>query len=344
MMVAALLCIGFGAAQMYRMLAASEATEELALLEPAIHDFGNVRQSEELSQVLRLTNTSPSTVEVVGLHATCKCTELPRELLGSKIAPGEAIEIPAGMRTGTSTEQIVSKVAVYVRPYPPVDRRQVSVVQATFRASVMPDFRLDPDHVDLGDVDTSLPIERVIYFVPLADPKVRVIGVRAPQPELSAAVEESSNDRQPQVIRLKIDASSIHSRRPIGGRIEIETTSERAGKVSVSVQGRAIPRIELQPEEIVVTESGASNQSTLRIRTALPSVVKSVECTIPDCEPSTTFDVSSQLHTISVSLPGEGSVDGELRVDLDLVREGEDDGVQAHHLVVPIHRLELKGD
>lgn len=365
LVVASVLCLGFGSSQVYSLLAPEQSPPPLAIFEPSLVDFGEVRQNEVLSTELVLRNTTDGPIQIAGHHTTCKCTELPGDLLGRKLEPGEQLAVPVGMRTDASADAVSSKITMFLRPYPPVDKN-VSVAPAVLRATVVPDFRFEPDHLDLGEIETSEPVERTIHLVPMANKDVRIVGVRCPEREITVSLHETAGERQGHCMLVKIDASDIHSRRPTSGRIYVETSSDRAKNVSIGVHGRVVPEVELKPEEIVITGRGGGEPAVVTIHTAQPSVLRSAECTLAECDIRTDLDAVSTIHKLSVSLPGEGPVDGEIHVELGVsdetntqeaerrkpsgkvhgelgVSEKGDGEYQARRLVIPIHRLEIKG-
>ena len=126
----------------------------------AVHDFGERRQDEQLTDTFSLVNRSDTPVKVFELRASCHCLVAgPKEGLGATtVAPGGAFPLPVRFTTGASEGTTSGRVTVRFRPAAesaaPGPSGSVTVAVA---AAVTPEYRIIPTELDFGVADGLTP-------------------------------------------------------------------------------------------------------------------------------------------------------------------------------------------
>lgn len=315
------------------------------LVDSDIRDFGERRPGETLSHTFVLTNPTSWPVKIVQAVSSCSCTVIDQEGYspGTTISPHGNLEIPVSLRTQARQDLVSGRVTINYRILS--DREESAAEQSIVlrvSASMLPDFRVTPLTLDLGNVDalSAASTTRTIDVTPVANRQVTVQQVRAASDFLSVRLLPSRQSDATQPIEVALDTSRFVNSRRFDGNVIISTNSEQRPTVVVRVHGEYVAPATAVPDAIIIAsdEPGEIHRD-LVVSTSQPSLIQSVMAPSNDIRAQFNSGATATMEhhiTISVASPDK-DVNAQIRINLELFPDGADSVVRT--LSVPVHRF-----
>jgi len=239
-------------------IAQSEQAETEAKQSPTLElsvpevDFGEVRDPEEYTKVIQLTNTGDAPLHVFELSSTCGCT-VPK--LGSTevgegksrtvdqwIKPGESIDMSITLRTFGKRDDVNQKVTINSN-----DPQRPSLVLPV-KAFVEPLVRITPWVMDFGDIekDGEKTIEAVVT-TPLKDFNLRRVsfGTRVLRARKTSVEDIELDGRQVRRITLEVTLKNPADVGPLAIPGTMRTTSEERALVTLMTRANVLGDLDL---------------------------------------------------------------------------------------------------
>lgn len=215
------------------------------MLEPIIHDFGQVKDNERASVLLRLTNNTARPKQIAAVGKTCGCT-LFDDLSGYIVEPYGSVDLPIEFNFHAKEGSFQAKISVFLRDH----ERPLT---ATFLADV---FRECPATLSLGRFRSDrVPTRklRIEVFPGDSPPKMTELEYDPSLVSVTESTEPRAKDATEYVVSPIRGLPEGYFRTPVIVRIGGETARTRI----VNVEGTVLGPLAISTEEIVFREADA---------------------------------------------------------------------------------------
>lgn len=287
----------------------------LAFFEGAEHDFGEIREGENVKHAFRFRNTGAEPVTISRVQASCGCTAALAS--AETIAPGAEGEIGVEFRSKGHPGRANKAITVYSND-PEQPQRRLAL-----KGVVRADAELDPPFLNWGPIRQGQ--ERRDRVRLRLEPGIEVKGVDSSSPLLAAEAAEEDGAR---FVRLALSAEAPLG--PFAARVAVRTTSETRPELTLAVNARLQGDAEVTPEGISfgAVRLGAQERRTVRIQhldgkafsilgvtTTSPTILAEAE---PVGPPG-----AYEIVVRNAVADAQGSIRGEVRVRTDLPKQPE---------------------
>jgi uncharacterized protein with GYD domain len=298
-------------------------------IEPSSHDFGTVKQGEELTHIFKLSNRSNKTVRVVRVTASCSCTVPPLSLQGRILHVGESCDVPVVLQIGGKEGEVAAVADLFLEnAVGPTGTAKSQVrVRMTLSATVLPDFHFEPRSVDFGVIDGQNTVTRSVTLYGDGLPDFAVSSVRVSDPIFVAGPPKVER-RNPAIITIPISAKLPASFREgtrhgyLNDYLQIQTTSRRVPVARVSLKGLIKAPIVANPPAVVflVKPDRASRsvrmEKTVVLEAASDFVVRDIRAGERRVRAVARSAGARASHIITISTAGESDVASQPSADV----------------------------
>jgi len=233
------------------------------VIEPAEQlDFGTIPREGLTMRQIKLHNRGTDFVEIKKVHSSCGCTKVAILEAEKKIPPGGTSIVnvtadPKGIR------RFVSKQTVTITSNDPLKpESRISVL-----ARVDPEFELEPEELDLGELRKGAPIEKTILFRQLTDEPIEIKDLVRTKPgddiTLSFAKRPDNEWKNPGKNEYTITVRLAEDISPgdIKDTIAILSTCKRLPSFSYSIKGKITAFYKVTPPRGVMLRSPSPDGS-----------------------------------------------------------------------------------
>ena len=231
----------------------------LALDFPA-HNFGEVKQNTQLQHDFVLTNSVKEPIRIVGMKSSCSCTwsEDNDNFVGSEIAPGQKIDYPVFINTGTYQDMASGKIDIIYRYVS--DELQwegEESLSLEVSATILPDYRIEPLELTFGEILAleSQTAKRTIRITPVNMESLEIVDVKSSSELFTVNI--LSSDKEGYEVEVTFDGSSLGNSEKVHGHLIVETNSEAVPRGLVSLSASYIAPIAVDQQYILVPSDKA---------------------------------------------------------------------------------------
>ncbi len=318
----------------------------LVVLGSAEHDLGRHHQEEVLTHEFTLVNKLPTAVKIVDIQTSCGCLVVHK--IEDAIPPGKSVLLPLRFATGAAQETASGDIVVsYRKVSNSADSGKPEYVRLRVRADIIPDYRITPREIDLGEIDglTCSQLSRIVRVVPEAAVDVKLQEAKSLSAFLHAQILPKETHGAESQVKVSLDFSGFTESREINGSFVLSTDSKRVPKALVYVRGKYKSPAQIVPNVIVIgSDEQGEVARELRITTSQPARVHKAWCSGDKCarvQFNNELVATEHVVHLFIAPRQEKSFDGELQVEMQLFLDGWEKTVRT--LRVPIHRFSPKG-
>jgi hypothetical protein len=202
------------------------------------HYFGKVDQNTELRHDFALINEAEVPILITGMRSSCACTwaEGSENFVGLEIAPGQTINYPVFLSTGTLQDSASGQIAIFYRYQSDEPQERNMVLMLEVLGTILPDYRIEPTELQFGEIFAieTQTATRSFRVTPVNLEELEIIDIRSSS-NLFTAVIVSSGERGFEV-DVTFDGSSLGNSEIVRSHLIIETNSENVphGLVTLS--------------------------------------------------------------------------------------------------------------
>ncbi|HZZ71328.1 MAG TPA: DUF1573 domain-containing protein [Pirellulales bacterium] len=303
-------------ASLVLFLVGSASAQEWAkkMFETTSHDFGTVAHGAKAEYHFQFTNLYEEELHVSGVGSSCGCTtpECPKPTL-TRLEKGEIIAV---FNTGTFTGSRHATLTIkFDKPFP-------AEVQLNITGTIRTDLSMNPNFIDLGQVDRGQTIEKrmqINYAGGRSDWKIMdVLSLNQNlEVEVSPASRGGGQATYSLLVRLKKDA-------PVGfikDQLLLVTNEGKGIQIPVDVEGRVVPELTVSPTSLFfgVAQPGQTLTKQIVVKAKKPFTVTDVQCDDPSFS-CTLPSEKKALHLIPITFTAgqTGKISQKIRVKTDL--------------------------
>lgn len=195
------------------------------VITPRQHDFGQVRQGDQLHFAGTIMNNTGESVRLLRMLTSCRCT-VADEIAGRRLKPGGSLPVGVEWDVGASRGDVSTTILI---EYDGVDASggvTSYFTTARLAAFVKPDYYVDPErlifHAAEGDSEVSLEFRSDV------EPAVELVSVTSNHRAFSPALDNS-------VITVTFDAAVWRSVGLVVPELRLKTTSLAAPEFVVPI-------------------------------------------------------------------------------------------------------------
>ena len=239
------------------------------------HDFGAVPAESKQEHIFEFTNTTPDTLELVGVKASCGCTK--PTILTRTVAPGEKAQVLAQFQTKTFRGE--KKATVTVSLNRNGQYSEYGEVQFSVQGKIRKDVVLIPGEVDFATLSKSgsQSAQQVLKMKYAGSPLWQILDVKSSNDHLKVDVREIAREQTGRVVYelvVKIDGEM-----PVGSfedELTIITNDRKTSKMPISVCGRIKPALEAAPVNLGIVKQGSKVEKRFVVRGDKPFIIREI--------------------------------------------------------------------
>jgi len=295
------------------------------IFDETIHDFGVVPQHAALHHVFQFRNAGASLLKIHRVHASCGCTAV--SLVQKEVAPGKTGSISAILDTHGSEGPIARAIRVFT------DDPDSKSISLHLKANVMPQIACTPRHLNFGVIDTGATPELQVKVESFQGRRFAITGVKSSLDFLKPRSERTGDGQF--VVFVKVEGPMASG--PFSGFIVIQTDSNQAPELKVTVAGNVAARTHAAPAKLMLgavsSGSRASREVVVRANGWEGLKVESVQCgeglsaTAEETTPGREWRITVSL----VGNPAPGLLKSEVRIDVN--------DPLAKEIIVPVYAI-----
>lgn len=233
------------------------------VIEPAEKlDFGTIPREGPTMRQIKLHNRGTDFIEITKVHSSCGCTKVAILEAEKKIPPGGTSIVnvtadPKGIR------RFVNKQTVTITSNDPLNPES----RITVLARVDPEFELEPEDLDFGELQKGAPIERTILFRQLTDEPIEIKELVRTKPgndiTLSFAKRPENEWKTPGKNEYTITVKLAEDISPgeINDTMAILSTCKRLPSFTYGIKGKITAFYKVTPPRGVMLRSPAPDGS-----------------------------------------------------------------------------------
>lgn len=267
-----------------------------SLFETKKVDFGVIATGSDTVQVVRITNTTNTTVRIQGTSTSCACAhaEPPGK---SVLEPGESTTVEVSMNTRQFKQRKDSNLIVRF------DAPQFAEVRVPITAYIRTDVVFDPGRVRFGNVDFGQGAEMTVNIAYAGRPDWEIQDVKINHENLTATLRETSRaaGRVDYLLSMKLDPLTRPGR--VRDVITLVTDDSSNPYVPVMVEGNVVPDIAITPETVQIRPLAPGQTTTVRVvlKGKKPFLIEDIDCdSMSDCFTVQLKDTPNVLHIVDL--------------------------------------------
>jgi len=307
----------------------------LAAIGSASHHFGEVKQNTELRHDFVLTNNVEVPIVVVGMKSSCSCTWSKNNdsFVGSTIEPGQKIDYPAFLNTGTFQDRASGTIAVIYRyqgDEPQWDGEEILTLEVV--GKILPDYRIEPVDLSFGEVISLVsPIAKKHFRVtPMQMESLEIRDIKSSSSFYTVNIVSSGVEGYE--VEVTFDGSSLGNSERIHGHLVIETNSKTVPSGLVNLSVSYIAPITIEPSFILIgSDKVGTVREQVQIFSSVPSQITKVDVSSTDLV-RVEFDSATQAdeHFIAFTIDPcrDTAIDATIPVEMTLFPPGRESVTQ----------------
>jgi len=280
------------------------------------------------------------------MKSSCSCTwtEDSKKFVGCIIPAGEKVELPVRLNTGISQDEASGKIVIH---YQHLTESKKSIYEDRLilevRSTVKPDYRIDPEEIDFGEIDgyRSQKAEASFAITPVVFPYLELVNTRTSGDMLKATFLPNENNFYP--IHVDFDLLTYNSTQQINGYIVVETNSKTMPNALIPVKAKYIAPAELFPDSIVIASDRNGDVSeTICVMCSVDSKIIQIDCGKTGLIHSDFEEINKKEHQVSLTISesGQSDLDEIIRIDLELLSDREKSFSKS--LFLPVYRFKYE--
>jgi hypothetical protein len=185
-------------------------------------------------------------------------------MLGMLLQPNESLSIPLLFASGDRSGPITTTLDVTLE-----GNGMKYVTQASMNCEVLSDYSFTPKAFDFGVIRPDELSSKSINFRPVALEKIELVATQTWLGPFEVRIRD-------QTVEVTFHAPKIEHREIFTRSLRVLTSSKRVPEVSIPINARVIPDIEVSPSILVLTDNSFSDESRLTLLTEQPSRIKRI--------------------------------------------------------------------
>jgi hypothetical protein len=313
--------IAFAAIALLAAAPAASAKEwAVKMFQATTHDFGHVAHGAKAEFAFELQNLYEEDVHIADVRTSCGCTT--PTVTKPTLKTWEKGTIVATFNTRSFVGQRNSTLTVVI------DKPFYAEVPLTITGYIHSDVDFQPGTVGFGDVEQGAPAEQEIQVTYRGRANWQIADVRSANPHLE--VELSEPGRQPGLVSYKM-LVRLKPRAPAGtltDQLTIVTNDQRLPTVALSVEGRVMPPLSVNPSPLLFGTLAAGQTATkqLVITGKQPFKVLSITADHEALQFKSSPEVVKKVHLVPVTISAPsvlGDFQHTVTIDTDLPSGGK---------------------
>ena len=294
--------------------AAQEWAEEM--FESRNHDFGTIARGAKAEYEFVLKNIYVKDVHIANVQVSCGCTtpQIKKPLLKTY----EEGAIVASINSDKFTGRQSSTITVTI------DKPAYARVQFHVKVYIQADVLIEPEAVQLGDIDQGTGAENKVTITCTRRSNWRIEDVKSANPHLTGEVVETTRSASQVSYELRVRLDKNAPTGYIRDHLVLVTNDNRYKQIPVAVEGRVLSAVTVSPASLFlgVVQPGQKVTKRLVVRSKKPfritSITADCECFefgIPD------ENVAKPLHLVPVTFTAgdkSGKVAKTIRIKTDV--------------------------
>jgi len=316
----------------------------LTALDSPTHDFGEVRQNTQLRHDFVLTNNVDVPIRIVKMASSCSCTwsESNDKIMEADIAPGQKIDYPLFLNTGTLQDKASGEISIIYR-YQSDDPKWQGEEGLILKVSgtILPDYRIEPLDLRFGEIQAieTQTAKRSFRVTPVQMETLEIIDVK-PSSSLFVANILSSG-KEGYEIEVTFDGSSLANSEKVHGHLVINTNSKTVPNGLVTLSASYVTPISIAPSFLLISsDKEGTIQEEVRIVSSVPSQVRSVSRSstgLVRAEYDSVLKSDEHLIAFSVDPCYNAAIDETISIEMVLFPVGRESIIQT--VPVTIYRF-----
>ena len=272
-----------------------------------MHHFGEVKQNAELRHDFVLTNNVDIHLRIIGMRSSCTCTwsENNDSFVGSTIEPGQKIDYPVFLNTGTLQDRASGQILFiyrYMSDDSVWDGEEILTLEVV--GKILPDYRIEPVDLSFGEIISLVsPIAKKHFRVtPVNMELLEILNIKSSSSFYTVNIV--SSDVEGYEVEVTFDGSSLGNSERVHGHLVIETNSKTVPRGLVNLSASYVAPITLEPSFVLI---GSDKEGVIReevqIFSSVPSQIGKVDMGVTDLVRAE-FDSALKAveHTIAFSI------------------------------------------
>ncbi|HEX5446725.1 MAG TPA: DUF1573 domain-containing protein [Pirellulales bacterium] len=221
------------------------------------HNFGTVARSAKTEHHFRFKNIYVPDIHISGVRASCGCTTT--WVTKDTLKTYEEGEIVAHFNTDRFSGQRGATLTVTI------DRPYYAEVQLRVDGYIRTDVVVDPGSIEFGSVDQGQPAEKQVQIAYAGRPDWKIVDIKSSNPFLKASVTEAERRGGQVSYRLAVSLAPNAPAGYLQDQLLLVTNDQRGTQVPVTVEGRIVPELMVNPSSLALGRLQPGQQVTKQL-------------------------------------------------------------------------------
>jgi Protein of unknown function (DUF1573) len=259
-------------------------------------DFGVVATGSDTAQIVRIKNTTSTTVHISGTSTSCACAhaEPPAKAL---LKPGEETTIEVSMNTRQFKQRKDSNLLVRF------DAPRFAEVRVPITAYIRTDVVFQPGRIQFGNIDFGAGAEMTVNIAYAGRTDWEIKDVKINHERLTATLKELSRTggRVNYELKMEMDPRTRPGR--VRDMITLITDDTTNPYVPLMVEGVIVPDIAVTPGNIQIRPLKPGETTTVRVvlRGKKPFIIEDIDCEgMANCFTVKLKESPNKLHIVDM--------------------------------------------
>lgn len=274
-------------------------------------DFGVIATGSETLQVVRVRNTTETTVRIAGTSTSCACAhaEPPAQ---SVLQPGEETTIDVSMNTRQFKQRKDSNLIVRF------DAPRYAEVRIPITAYIRTDVVFNPGRVQFGKREFGEGGAVTVQIAYAGRSDWTIEDVKINHKRLTATLKETQRraGRVDYALTMTLDPLTRPGR--VRDLVTLVTDDSRNPHVPLMVEGTVVPDISITPETVQIRPLAPGQTTTVRVvlKGRKPFLIEDIDCeSLSDCFKVRLKDTPNVLHIVDLEFSAPQKP-GQFREDM----------------------------
>jgi hypothetical protein len=283
------------------------------------HDFGHVARGAKTEFAFELENSYEEDVHIADVRSSCGCTA--PTITKPTLKTWEKGAIVATFNTAAFLGQRTATLTVVI------DKPFYAEVNLQISGYIHSDVDFQPGSVSFGDVEQGGEAAKEIAVTYYGRNAWQITDVRSANEHLEVELGEARKTGTGVTYKMNVKLKPDAPAGPIIDNLVLVTNDPRLPSVSVSVDGRVVPPLSVNPASLFlgVLKPGQVVTKQLVVTGKQPFKVTGVKCDNAAFAFKTT-DVAKKVHLIPVTYTAgaaAGEIEQKIEIETDLASGGK---------------------
>ena len=287
------------------------------MFEVTHHDFGTVPKEARSEFHFRFKNPYAEDVHIVGVRSSCGCTT--PTLSTTTLKSMQEGEVLAHFNTGTFVGVRHATLTVTIdKPYP-------AEVQLDVTGTIRTDVVLTPAFIDLGQVDSGMPVEKKVQISYRGTRNDwRIVDVLNQNANLEVELTPAAGGTRPTNYELRVRLKSNAPAGFVKEQLLLVTNEGNGAQITVEVEGSVVPELTVSPSSLFLgaTQPGGSLTKMIAVRGKHPFRVLKIESDDPAFHAQISAS-QEPLQMVPITFVADGRT-GKISTKLRIITDSRD--------------------